>query len=86
MESNVVEAAALGGAAAHGLSPWALFMNADWVVKSVMILLLLASIWCWAIIFEKSISLRRLNGSADRFEQAFWSGSAVDDLYDRIGG
>src|SRR5512143_3316634 len=86
MENNVVEAAALAGVAGHGLSPWALFINADWVVKSVMVLLLLASIWCWAIIFEKSISLRRLNGSADRFEQAFWSGSAVDDLYDRIGG
>ena len=63
-----------------------MFWNADWVVKSVMILLLLASFWCWAIIFEKSVTLRRLNGRADRFEQAFWSGSAVDDLYDRIGG
>ena len=84
----MVEAVALARspAAPHGLSPWALFCNADWVVKSVMILLLLASIWCWAIIFEKSVSLRRLNGRADRFEQAFWSGGAVDDLYDRIGG
>jgi biopolymer transport protein TolQ len=86
MENNVVDAVALGGAAVHSLSPWALFVNADWVVKSVMILLLLASIWSWAIIFEKGVSLRRLNARADRFEQAFWSGSAVDDLYDRIGG
>ena len=85
MENNVVDAVALGGAAVHGLSPWALFVNADWVVKAVMLLLLVASIWSWAIIFEKSISLRRLNGRADRFEQAFWSGGAVDDLYDRIG-
>ena len=86
MENNVVEAAALAGVVAHGLSPWSLFWNADWVVKAVIILLLIASIWCWAIIFEKSVTLRRLNGRADRFEQAFWSGSAVDDLYDRIGG
>lgn len=86
MENNVVEAAALAGVAAHGLSPWSLFWNADWVVKLVIILLLIASVWCWAIIFEKSVTLRRLNGRADRFEQAFWSGSAVDDLYDRIGG
>lgn len=86
MENNAVEAVTLAGAAAHGLSPWTLFWNADWVVKSVMIMLLLASIWCWAIIFEKSVTLRRLNGRADRFEQAFWSGGAVDDLYDRIGG
>ncbi len=86
MENSVVEAAALAGPAVHGLSPWSLFWNADWVVKLVMLLLLAASIWCWAIIFEKSVTLRRLNGRADRFEQAFWSGSAVDDLYDRIGG
>jgi biopolymer transport protein TolQ len=86
MENSVVEAATLAGPAAHGLSPWILFWNADWVVKLVMILLLIASIWCWAIIFEKSVTLRRLNARADRFEQAFWSGSAVDDLYDRIGG
>ena len=81
----MVDAFALGGAAAHGLSPWALFVNADWVVKAVILLLLIASIWSWAIIFEKSLSLRRLNGRADRFEQSFWSGGAVDDLYDRIG-
>ena len=81
----MVGAVALGGAAVHGLSPWALFVNADWVVKAVMLLLLIASIWSWAIIFEKSLSLRRLNGRADRFEQSFWSGGAVDDLYDRIG-
>ena len=81
----MVDAVALGAAAAHGLSPWALFVNADWVVKAVILLLLIASIWSWAIIFEKSLSLRRLNGRADRFEQAFWSGGAVDDLYDRIG-
>jgi biopolymer transport protein TolQ len=86
MEPNAVNAVALAGAAAHGLSPWDLFLQADWVVKSVMIVLVLASLWSWAIIFEKSITLRRLNGRADRFEQSFWSGGAVDDLYDRIGG
>ena len=86
MDNTVVDAAALAGSVAHNISPWALFLNADWVVKIVILLLLVASIWCWAIIFEKSISLRRLNVRADRFEQAFWSGSAVDDLYDRMGG
>jgi biopolymer transport protein TolQ len=62
-----------------------LFWNADWVVKSVILLLLGASIWSWAIIFEKVVSLRRLNGRADTFENAFWSGGAIDELYDRIG-
>jgi TolQ protein len=85
MDSNIVSAVAVAGpAVAHGLHPWDLFVNADWVVKSVMILLLAASIWCWTIIFEKLINLRRLNSLADRFESSFWSGGAVEDLYDRI--
>ena len=81
----MVEAAALAGVAGHGLSPWALFINADWVVKSVMVLLLLASIWCWAIIFEKITRLRRLRRQATQFEESFWSGGSLDDLYDRLG-
>ena len=85
MDSNAIATAALAvPAAAHGLHPWELFMNADWIVKCVMVVLLLASIWSWTIIFEKVINLRRLNGLADRFENTFWSGGAVDDLYDRI--
>ncbi|MBM3733551.1 MAG: protein TolQ [Acidimicrobiia bacterium] len=86
MENNVVSAVALGGSvAAHDLSMWALFLRADWVVKSVMIALFLASVWCWAIIFEKLIGLRRLNARSDEFERSFWSGRSLEDLYDRIG-
>jgi biopolymer transport protein TolQ len=86
MEGNVVDAVSLAGTAApQDLSMLALFWNADWVVKSVILLLLAASVWCWAIIFEKVVSLRRLNGRADTFETAFWSGGAIDELYDRIG-
>jgi biopolymer transport protein TolQ len=85
MESNVIEAVSLGGSlAATDMSIWSLFMRADLVVKSVIVLLLLASIWCWAIIFEKVFSLRRLNGLASDFEDSFWSGGALDDLYERI--
>lgn len=86
MGTEVVNVAAVGGAAASGLSPWALFMQADIIVKMVMIVLLMASVWSWAIILEKSVRLRRLNARANRFETAFWSGGSVDDLYDRIGG
>jgi len=85
MESNVVSAVALGGSVAQDLSMWALFLRADWVVKAVMISLFLASIWCWAIIFEKMIGLRRLNARSDEFERSFWSGRSLEDLYDRIG-
>ena len=85
MESNVVSAVALGGSVAQDLSMWALFIRADWVVKAVMISLFLASIWCWAIIFEKLLGLRRLNARSDEFERSFWSGRSLEDLYDRIG-
>jgi biopolymer transport protein TolQ len=86
MENNVIDAVNLGGTiAAQDLSVWALFLRADWVVKAVILALIAASVWCWAIIFEKSFSFRKLNARADTFESAFWSGGAIDDLYDRIG-
>ena len=86
METTIVEAAALGGSVADlDFSILALFLRADVVVKAVIVLLFLASIWCWAIIFEKVLGLRRLNARASDFESAFWSGSSLDELYDRIG-
>ena len=86
METTIVEAAALGGSVADlDFSILALFLRADVVVKVVIVLLFFASIWCWAIIFEKVLGLRRLNARAADFESAFWSGSSLDELYDRIG-
>src|SRR3546814_11054369 len=49
-----------------------------------MLLLLLASFWSWAISFEKVLRLRRLKERAGQFEEAFWSGGSLDDLYDRL--
>src|SRR3546814_156914 len=66
------------------MSVWGLFMEADIVVQVVMLLLLLASFWSWAIIFEKVLRLRRLKERAGQFEEAFWSGGSLDDLYDRL--
>ncbi|NQW12254.1 MAG: protein TolQ [Alphaproteobacteria bacterium] len=68
------------------LSIWGLFLSADPVVKAVMILLILASIWCWAIIFEKTMKMRQMRKRAGDFEDAFWSGGSLEDLYDRMGG
>ena len=48
-------------ATAHNLSVLGLFMAADIVVKAVMLMLFAASVWCWAIIFEKIVKLRKLN-------------------------
>ncbi len=62
-----------------------LFLQADLVVKIVMLLLLSASVWVWAIIFEKATALRRANRDATTFEDQFWSGGSLDELYDREG-
>ena len=67
------------------LSLFTLFWHAHWIVKAVMIALLLASFWSWAIIFEKMLRLRALKKSAQSFEDTFWSGVSLEDLYDRVG-
>ena len=85
MENQVVDVMALAGSTgALDFGMLALFERADLIVKSVIILLLLASLWCWAIIFEKWIGVRRLNKRSNAFEKTFWSGQSLDDLYDRI--
>ncbi len=61
-----------------------LFMDADWVVKSVMIGLIFSSIWCWAIIFEKIFRIRWLKRTAYEFEENFWNVSSLDDLYEQV--
>ena len=63
------------------LSLLGLFLQADLVVKTVMVLLLLASVWVWAIVFEKTATLRRVNRAAAAFEDRFWSGGSLDELY-----
>jgi biopolymer transport protein TolQ len=84
MEESAVTSAALVGSIGHDLSVWGLFLQADIVVKIVMIALIFASFWCWAIIFEKILRMRRLWAQAEEFEEAFWSGGSLEDLYDRI--
>ncbi|WP_426958134.1 protein TolQ [Muricoccus radiodurans] len=68
-------------AAGHDLSLWGLFLQADWVVKAVMLGLLLASVWVWAIVFQKVAAVRRVNRAADAFEDRFWSGGNLEDLH-----
>jgi len=77
-------AATLAGAAGD-LSLWGLFLQADIVVKLVMVGLLAASVWVWAVVFEKWSSLRKANKEADEFEDRFWSGGSLEELYDEEG-
>jgi biopolymer transport protein TolQ len=60
------------------LSPIALFLQADIIVKLVMIGLLIASIWTWAIIIAQWVKLRRLTKESDRYERDFWKAEDVD--------
>jgi biopolymer transport protein TolQ len=85
MQGNPIDATALGGVVTHDLSILGLFLQADIIVKVVMLILLLASFWSWAVIFDKLMRLRRLRRDATAFEESFWSGGSLDDLYDRIG-
>ncbi len=82
--TTAVETAKLAGTVARDMSFTGLFMQADTVVKAVMIGLLFASIWAWTIIFEKWSVMRKVSRSARVFEEAFWSGGSPDKLYDRV--
>lgn len=66
---------------AADLSIWGLFLQAHWVVKSVMLGLLACSIWVWAIAIDKILLYMRTRRAMDRFEQSFWSGQSLEELY-----
>ncbi len=62
-----------------------LFLQADPVVKGVMLILAVMSVWSWAIAVDKWLSFGDLDAQARRFEREFWSGRSVDDMDDRGG-
>lgn len=62
-----------------------LFVHANLPVQIVMVLLLLASIWTWAIIFSHWAKMRRINRENDRFERDFWKADDIDSFYEARG-
>ncbi|PRY91091.1 protein TolQ [Donghicola tyrosinivorans] len=80
-----MEAETLAVAQQIDFSLWALFARATFVVKLVMILLTAASFWGWSIIIQKFIIYRAARREAAKFDQAFWSGEPLDELYDSLG-
>jgi biopolymer transport protein TolQ len=58
-----------------------LFLNASWVVKGVVILLLLVSVMSWAVIFSKLFALKKTSSLNDGFEREFWSGKPLSELF-----
>jgi len=85
MQPNAIDTLPLAGSISHDLSIIGLFLQSDAIVKLVMLVLLLASFWSWAVIFDKVIRVRRLRQAASSFEETFWSGGSLDDLYERVG-
>src|SRR5580704_4468040 len=67
--------------ASSDVSLIALFMQAAWIVKAVMLGLLACSVWVWAIAIDKIFLYSRTKRAMDRFEQAFWSGQSIEELY-----
>ncbi|MEO4041469.1 protein TolQ [Hoeflea sp. CAU 1731] len=74
----------VGLAATGDITLWSLFMQAGIVVKIVILGLIVASIWTWAIIVDKSFSYGRTRRQYDRFEQVFWSGQSLEELYQSL--
>ena len=85
MEQTIVDSVQLGGSVDTDLSIVGLFLAADPVVKVVMLGLIIVSIFTWAIIFDKILKLRGLRAHARAFEDSFWSGGSIEELYDNVG-
>jgi len=64
---------------------WALFARATLLVKFVMLMLIGASVWCWAVVIDKHRQYRKARAEAEVFDRAFWSGEPLDTLFDTIG-
>jgi biopolymer transport protein TolQ len=82
MTPDVVQTALAEPVASFSLL--SLFWQAHIVVKLVMIGLLAASVWCWAIIVDKSLLFGRIRRQMDQFESVFWSGQSLEQLYQQV--
>ncbi len=69
---------------AEDFSLLALFLRADIIVKVVMGILALASVWSWAVAIDKWLSVGGAKSRAKRIEQAFWSGQPMEDMDSRV--
>ena len=83
MEQDIAaQVVGLGGASDFSL--WKLFMRADWVVKSVIILLIACSIFSWALIFDKIRLFKNINKSIEDFEKKFWKAKSAQSFNDSL--
>ncbi|PQM58228.1 MAG: protein TolQ [Rhodobacteraceae bacterium] len=80
-----MEAETLSATQSIDFSILALFFRATLTVKIVMIILMISSIWSWSIIIQKFIDFKRANQKNRLFQDAFWSGEPLDELFEQLG-
>ena len=83
MEADITSQA-VGLASNTDFSLVSLFLRADIIVKSVMIILVVFSIYSWAIIFDKIRLFRKINKSAEEFEEKFWKSKSAETFYNNL--
>ena len=83
MEADITSQA-VGLASNTDFSILSLFLRADIIVKSVIIILIASSIYSWAIIFDKIRLFRKINKSAEEFEEKFWKSKSAETFYNNL--
>ena len=83
MEADITSQA-VGLASNTDFSIWKLFIRADIIVKSVIIILIVCSIYSWAVIFEKIKLFKKINSSTKDFENKFWKSKSAENFYNNL--
>ena len=83
MEADITSQA-VGLASNTDFSIIGLFLRADIIVKSVIIILIASSVYSWAIIFDKIIMFRKINKNAEEFEEKFWKSKSAETFYNSL--
>ena len=83
MEADITSQA-VGLASNTDFSLWSLFMRADFIVKSVILMLIICSIYSWAIIIEKFRLFKKVNSESDEFEEKFWKSKSAENFYNSL--
>ena len=83
MEADITSQA-VGLASNTDFSLWSLFVRADFVVKSVILMLIVCSIYSWAIIIEKFRLFKKINSESDEFEERFWKSKSAETFYNNL--
>ena len=83
MEADITSQA-VGLASNTDFSLWSLFLRADFIVKSVILMLIFCSIYSWAIIIEKFRLFKKINLESEEFEEKFWKSKSAETFYNNL--